>query len=450
MTMNGMTVQKIALACGGQIFGTPTDGEITAVTADSRKTERGCMFAAIVGTRVDGHDFINAAFEAGAACCLCEKVPDNPAGGCIQVADTQRALGEIAAYYRGLFDIPVIAVIGSVGKTTAKEMIYRVLARRFDVLKTEGNLNNELGVPLTLLRLRSNHEVAVTELGISHFGEMTGLAQIAHPTMALFTVIGDAHLEFLHDREGVLKAKSEVLALMPPDGKIFVNGDDPLLAAMPCVQEKITFGTASGLCVTANDIVATASGTKCVIRSQGREIAVEIPAFGSHMVCAALGAAAVGIELGLTDGQIAAGIGDYTPVGDRCSAADTGYITLISDCYNSNPTSCAAGLRSLAGLGGRRVCILGDMLELGDSCAQLHYGIGELAAELGIDLIICCGELAADIRRGAGEDAKYYARKEDLIAQLPTLIHRGDSVLVKASRSMKFEEICEALRGLKG
>ncbi|HHU22217.1 MAG TPA: UDP-N-acetylmuramoyl-tripeptide--D-alanyl-D-alanine ligase [Clostridiales bacterium] len=453
--MKGMTIANIARACDGEYFGSRKllETEISSVVTDSRQAAPGCLFAAIVGERVDGHDFISSAAAAGAVCCLCEKKPEGVALPAIVVDSTPAALVKLAAFYRSQFDIPIIGVTGSVGKTTAKEMIASVLSRKYNVLKTQGNFNNELGVPLTLFELRDEHQVAVVEMGISDFGEMRRLTQIARPDMAVFTVIGYSHLEFLKDREGVLREKAEMLEGMPLEGIVFINGDDDMLRSMDCPQEKISFGTDASCDVRAENIETLGlKGMSCHIVCGPRRIPVGIPAFGLHMVSAAAAGAAVGIRMGLTDEEIAAGIAAYKTVGSRSAAFDTGYTTIIDDCYNANPNSSASAIKSLATMEGRLVCILGDMLELGENSARLHYDLGALAAKCGVSLVITCGPEAENIYFGAREHgltAKHYSNKGTLLEELPFLIMPGDTVLVKASRGMAFEDIVEALKKLK-
>lgn len=440
--MNALTVGRLESVTGGTLCGGDPQTPVTGGTFDSRAVRPGDVFAALPGEKTDGHAYIGAALDAGAACCLALRVPEGETRGVLVVPDVAAAFCAAAAYYRSLFRLPLIGVTGSVGKTTAKEMIACVLARRFSTLKTEKNFNNELGVPMTLFRLRPAHEAAVVEMGISHFGEMTRLAQMARPTMAVCTVIGRAHLEFLGDRAGVLRAKTEMLAEMPADGTFFVNGDDDLLAALTCRQEKVTFGLADSCAVRAEHITESGEdGTACEIVAGTRRIPVRLRYFGKHLVYAALAAAAVGLKLGLTDEEIAAGIADYVPVGRRADVVRTPALTLIDDCYNANPDSTAMAIESAAALPGRLVCILGDMLELGGDAARLHRETGELARRRGA-LLLTVGELSRNM------GGMHFDSRRALIDALPGLLHRGDTVLVKASRGMAFEEISEAVKRL--
>ena len=442
--MKNLSPASAAAVTGGEARGILSEAPFTSVTTDSRAVTPGCLFAAIPGARVDGHDFIAAAAEKGAACVLCERFADVSIPQ-IRVPDTQAALRALAAYYRRGFDIPFIGVTGSVGKTTAKEMIAAVLSERCATLKTEKNFNNELGVPLTLFRVRGRHEAAVVEMGISHFGEMTRLAEMVRPDIAVFTLIGDAHLEFLGDRAGVLRAKGEIVSAMPENGVVIANGDDALLGAHDFARRTRLFGLSDGCDIRARDIAADGDNAmRCVIESDGRRIPVKIPAVGTHMVYAALMGAAVGIELGLTDDEIRRGIAQYEPVGSRGRVVRAGGVTILDDCYNANPTSMRAALDTLKLLPGRPAAILGDMGELGENAPALHRGVGEYAAAAGVR-VIACGTLARHIAEGAGGSAAWYPDKAALLAALSAVVSEGDTVLVKASHAMGFEAITAAL-----
>ena len=449
--MRGLSVSDSAAIVGGELHGSDnSDSEILGVAIDSRKVEAGFIFAALKGERVDGHDYMNKAFELGAACCIAERVPENVTGTVIVVPDVAAALKTLAEHYRKRFDIPVIGIAGSVGKTTAKEMVASVLSRKYNVLKTEKNLNNELGVPLTIFRIEPEHEVAVIEMGISDFGEMSRLAKMVRPTMAVYTLIGHAHLERLHDRSGVLKAKTEMLDYMPDDSTLFLNGDDDLLSTLDCRQRKVLYGTRANADVKAENICSDRlNELSCDIVS-GESIHVTVPSYGSHMVYAALEGAAVGIEMGLTDDEISAGVAAYETVGRRANVIDTGYITLVDDCYNANPDSVMCAIDSLKTINGRKVCILGDMLEMGENKEELHAQVGRYASDNGVDLLLTVGELSRYTCTAAEEiSSLHFETNAELISKLPELIKKGDTVLVKASHSMKFDEISEALKLLK-
>lgn len=451
--MKNVTVGEAAALCGGKLINCKNpDTELSSVCIDSRLAKDGSMFAAFKGERVDGHDYIAKALSQGAACCLAERVPEDADGTVIIVENVENALKSFAEAYREKFDIPVIGIAGSVGKTTAKEMVASVLSERFNVLRTEKNLNNELGVPLTIFRINPEHEAAVIEMGISDFGEMRRLAKMVKPTMAVYTLIGHAHLEHLHDRNGVLKAKTEMLEYMPGDGTVFLNGDDDLLSVYECVQNRVIYGSGDNADVRAENIsIDGVKSISCDIVCGERRFRVSVPAYGQHMVSAALEGAAVGIKMGLSDEEIIRGISHYETVGRRANIIETGYITLIDDCYNANPDSVKCGIDSMPDGAGRKVCILGDMLEMGENMKELHASVGRHAAENGCELLITCGERSVNTHLGAKDliTAVHFDTNAELIAKLPELIKKGDVVLVKASNYMRFDEISEALKTLK-
>ena len=449
--MRTMCISEACRACGGTLIGCgEPSAPIGRAVIDSRAVVPGDLFVAYRGERTDGHRFISMALEKGAVCALCEEIPEGVTGPLILVDDVQRALEEITAAYRRTLSIPVVGITGSVGKTTAKEMIAAVLARKYRVLKTEGNLNNQIGVPMTISRIEAEHEAAVVEMGISGFGEMTRLAQIAKPTVALFTVIGRAHLEFLHDLEGVFRAKTEMLREMDEDAVVIVNGDDEWLRTLRCPQRLLRYGLGEDCEIRAFEPELLPEGkTRCRIRFAGRELAAEVPAFGRQMVYAMLEGAAVGFALGLTDEEIVQGIADYATVGRRGAILDTGCLTLVDDSYNANPESMRCAIDSLTEIPGRHVCILADMLEMGPESEQMHFDLGQYAREKQVELLLCCGELGRAIARGAGERARWYPTAAALCQALPSLLQRGDRVLVKASRGMHLEEAAEAVKELE-
>ncbi|MBQ8088247.1 MAG: UDP-N-acetylmuramoyl-tripeptide--D-alanyl-D-alanine ligase [Clostridia bacterium] len=426
--------------------------EIAFVTSDSRTADAGALFVAIPGSRVDGHSFMAECLRKGAVCCLSQRVPEAQEQPCIVVDNTLRAIGALAAWHRSRFDIPVVGVTGSVGKTTTKEMIAAVLSAQFCTHKTEKNFNNELGVPWTLLKLDEAHEASVVEMGISDFGEMRRLTHMVRPNIAVMTVIGDAHLEFLGNRGGVLRAKGEIFEGMQKNDLAILNGDDALLWTYDPGVPRLTYGLDPKNDFWAEQIEAQAENyTRCQIHHGESAFDAEIPAFGIPAVYAALAATAVGVALHMSDERIAEGLSAFQTVGDRARRIQGKRCAIISDCYNANPNSMQAALRSLSLLPRRRVAILGDMLELGKQSAQMHRAVGAQAQTEQIDLVIACGALAQEIYEGArknGANALWYADKSSLIAQLPKLIQEGDHVLVKASHSMAFEEIVHILETL--
>ena len=440
--MKDMTIFSAARAAGGRVAGCGQDAPLSGGVIDSREAGPGLMFCALPGERADGHEYMRSALEKGAACCLATHVPEGVTGPVILVDDVAAAMARIARACRERLDIPVVGITGSSGKTTAKEMCAAVLSQKYNTLKTEKNFNNELGVPLTLFRIGPEHGAAVVELGINHFGEMSRLGAMAKPDIAVYTLIGRSHLEALGDLDGVLRAKGELVEHMPPDGLLIVNGDDEKLAAWRPARRKLTFGLGEGCDVRGVGFAPRgAEGSALTVLAGERRIELFLPAYGRHLAYAALAAAAVGIELGLSDGQIAAGAADYAPVGRRARIIETPSLTVIDDCYNANPDSVKMAIASAGALGGRLVCILGDMLELGEQSEQMHREVGEAARAAGA-LLLTAGE------RSAAMGGEHFASKAELISVLPRLLKRGDRVLVKASHSMAFEEISDALRAL--
>ena len=440
--MKDMTIFSAARAAGGRVAGCGQDAPLSGGVIDSREAGPGLMFCALPGERADGHEYMRSALEKGAACCLATHVPEGVTGPVILVDDVRSAMAKIAGACRDRLGIPVVGITGSSGKTTAKEMCAAVLSQKYNTLKTEKNFNNELGVPLTLFRIGPEHGAAVVELGINHFGEMSRLGAMAKPDIAVYTLIGRSHLEALGDLDGVLRAKGELVEHMPPDGLLIVNGDDEKLAAWRPARRKLTFGLGEGCDVRGVGFAPRgAEGSALTVLAGERRIELFLPAYGRHLAYAALAAAAMGIELGLSDGQIAAGAADYAPVGRRARIIETPSLTVIDDCYNANPDSVKMAIASAGALGGRLVCILGDMLELGEQSEQMHREVGEAARAAGA-LLLTAGE------RSAAMGGEHFASKAELISALPRLLKRGDRVLVKASHSMAFEEISDALRAL--
>lgn len=449
--MKPFTLAEIAEACGGIYVGADDQKNacVTSVERDSRQIQNGSLFLAIPGERVDGHDFIESCFDKGAVCAVCEKPPLNPSKPYILVPSTLDAVKKIAKAYREKFDIPVVGVSGSVGKTSTKEMLYSVLSQKFKTHKTQGNLNNELGVPLTLLSMPEDAEAAVIEMGISGFGEMTRLSEVAQPTICVLTVIGCCHLENLGDRDGVLKAKTEMFTNARQNAEFVLNGDDDKLSTIAEVNGKkpVFFGLGKTNRYYAENIENNGEdGVRCTLCFDGKRLDVTIPAIGSYMVSNALAAVAVGRILGLSDDELVRGVEAYKTVGSRANVINTASLRIIDDCYNANPTSVKASLDTLKNFKGRKVAILGDMKELGADELSLHFETGAYSAQIGIDSVIAAGPLAKELAKGAG--GKWFASVEELIGKLSALLQKGDTVLVKASHSMRFERIVDHLKTL--
>ncbi|NBH98591.1 UDP-N-acetylmuramoyl-tripeptide--D-alanyl-D-alanine ligase [Hominisplanchenecus murintestinalis] len=456
--MKNMTPCRIAEVCGGIYHGTKETGirEIESITTDSRQAAEGCLFVAVKGERVDGHDFIPSVFEKGAACVVCEREPEHPSGSWIQVKSSLQAIKDMAEFYRKQLDIQVVGITGSVGKTSTKEVIASVLSEKYRVLKTLGNFNNELGLPLTVFRLREEHQIAVLEMGISDFGEMHRLSKIARPDVCVITNIGQCHLEYLKDRDGVLRAKSEIFDFMQPEGRIVLNGDDDKLSAVQEVKgvNPLFFGVESGREIYADEIEPRGlKGIRCRIHAGEESFDVQIPIPGSHMVLNALAATAVGVSMGLTTGQVKRGIEKLQTLGGRFHMIEKGDMLIIDDCYNANPVSMKASLDVLKDADRRTVAVLGDMFELGENEALLHGEVGAYAGEKEINLLICTGELSRymaeeAIHTGGCETVVHVPNLERLMEVLPRLVQGDDTILVKASHGMHFEKVVELLSEL--
>lgn len=454
--MKNMTLSNIAKAVNGTLYHADealAQREAAGVVLDSRKVEKDFVFIATKGERVDGHTFIDAVFEKGALAVICEKAPVNPKGAYIFVEDSFEALKAVAAFYRNQLAVRVVGITGSVGKTSTKEFIAAVLATRYQVLKTEGNFNNEIGLPLTVLRIRDNVEIAVLEMGISDFGEMHRLSRIAQPDACVITNIGQCHLENLGTRDGILKAKTEIFDFMKPDARICLNGDDDKLITVQDVQghKPIFFGKDEKNAIYATDYVNKGlAGSSVMIHREGRAFAADIPLPGGHMVYNALAATAVASVFGLTDEEIARGIDSVEPVGGRSHVIRTPQATIIDDCYNANPVSMKAAIDLLNMANTRKVAILGDMFELGANEKALHEEVGTYAAYRGLDVVICVGNLCRHMYDGikaveTATRAYYYEDRDTMLEHLSDLLRTGDTILIKASHGMHFEEVVRRL-----
>ena len=446
--MKILTPQRIAEITGGEFIGSVSDSNNPVIGAvrDNRDVKQGNLFVCIRGERVDGHSYANSAFDSGAACCLAEQKISDAKGPYVLVESTLEKIKTLGAYYRSLFSIPVIGITGSVGKTTAKEMIAAVLRSKLNVLKTEMNMNNELGVPLTLLSLNERHEAAVIEMGISDFREMGRLAQMVRPDIFVMTRIGYSHIKELGDLQGVLRAKTEAFEYMKPAGVAVLNGDDELLKGYDPKMRKITFGLDKDNDVRVVNV--NSGSTESIefdIISEAERFHAKIPAYGSHLAALAPAAAITGQLLGLTNEEICKGFMSFAPVEGRAKVINSGGVTIVDDCYNANPNSVKAALMSISSLQARRIAILGDMFNLGEFSEQMHREVGAYAAQCGIDNLLCQGESARHIYDGflsvGGVQAHYFRHMEELIAEVHGQIKKDDVVLVKASRGMHFEEL---------
>ncbi len=442
-----ITLAELVRAVRGALLAGDEKTAIAAVSTDSRTVGAGALFIPIVGESFDGHSFIDKALAAGAAGCLCAKVPPalQPGKFYIRVADTTFAYKELAAWYRSRFGIPVVQVTGSVGKTTAKEMIASVLSQRFKTLRTEANYNNEIGTPMTLLRLDDTYEAAVIETGMDRAGQIRYLGEMVKPTVAVITNVGDMHIEYLGSREGIFRAKCEIFENLAADGVAVLNGDDEWLDKVVLPQRIIRAGESAHCGARVSEVADRGiDGVSCVVTTEKTRYELRIPAPGAHMIYPASIAVAVGETLGLDADEIARGVAAYEPAGARMRVVNLALgRRLLDDCYNAGPQSMDAALRVLAKSEGNTVAVLGDMAELGELTVAAHRGVGRLAKELGVGTVIAVGAKAKDIATAA--DGQWFASVDEALPAIRAAFAPGTAMLVKASHSMHFEKITEEL-----
>lgn len=457
-----ITLSDLARWTGGRVVRGSADQTVQSISTDSRTVHPGACFVALVGERFDGHDFALEAAKKGASAVVVSRqrvslraaLPETV--GVIAVADTTRALMQIAGGYRRRFSIPVVAVTGSNGKTSTKDMIAAVLARRHRVLATQKNYNNEVGLSLTLLQLESSHGVAVVELGMRAKGEIAALARAAAPSIGVVTNVGPVHIEKLGSLEEIASAKAELVEALPEEGVAFLNVDDDRVRAMSrrTRARVVTYGVGPGAAARAINVESMGlEGSRFDLLFRGDRLALTIPVPGQHQVMNAVAAAAVGLTLGVPPDQVQEALATVRLTEMRLAVARlTGGVVLVNDAYNASPLSTAAALGVLAEAeGARRVAILGDMLELGPLAAAAHREIGARAAEAGVDLLVAIGQHREEIAAGARAaglesgavvtlaDAKEAARL------VSAWLQPGDVVLLKASRGVRLERVAEAI-----
>jgi UDP-N-acetylmuramoyl-tripeptide--D-alanyl-D-alanine ligase len=472
MTLPQFSRYELASAGGGRWIGTPPE-EVQGVSTDTRQITRGACFVALAGERFDAHDFLAEAQAKGAGCALVNEgwvarqslsprpsapgATAAPALPLLAVRDTLAALGKLARFHRRRFAIPVVGVTGSNGKTTTREMVGLILRTRGPALKTEGNLNNEVGVPLTILGLSAEHRRAVIEMGMNHAGEIARLADIAEPQVGIVTMAGPGHVEYFGSVDGVADAKAELYFALPASGIAVANADDArmLRRAQASGRALITFATGSG---QKGDVVVLdvlehgEGGLRFTLGLGQKEVEIRLPLVGLHNASNAAAAAAAAMALGFSDREIAQGLREVRPVGRRLRVERLASgVTLVDDCYNANPASMTAALLTLATLangGGRPVAVLGDMLELGPMEDEAHRSLGEEAARV-VRLLAAFGPRSrrtAEAARAAGLGDTFHT--EDmaaLVAHVKALLAPGDVLLVKGSRGNKLERLVEAL-----
>ena len=461
--MKKLTLEEISEACRGTLLSVQGQlaRRVSGVVIDNRKLSPGDLFFALSGERTDGHRYVEQALADGAAACVVERLPQRITGPLILVRSTREALMNLAAYYRGLLNVKVVGITGSVGKTSTKETVAAVLSEKYRVLKTDGNFNNEIGLPLTIFRLEEEDEIAVLEMGISDFGEMSRLSAVARPDIGVITNIGVCHLENLKTRDGILKAKTEMFDHLTENGIAVLNGGDDKLRTVRSVNGKapLLFGlkeeeNGESFLASASDV--TPRGLKelsFTLHLPGVEVRnVTLSAIGRHNVYNALCAAAVGTALSMTPDEIALGLGKYRTIAGRSNIIETEDLTIIDDCYNANPVSMKEAFHVLELAEGRKIAVLGDMGELGDEEKELHREVGSCFLETAIDTAFVAGDLmqyfAEEVKKDPGKKVFWFENREAMTEALTAYLQKGDTVLVKASHFMDFPKVVEELKNL--
>lgn len=444
-------ISEIVKATGGKLLCGDEGTVVTSFFTDSREAKAGAVFVPIRGERADGHAYIPAVLESPAAAAFTDHEIPLGEKPIVLVKDCREALQKAAAWYRGQFDIPVVGITGSVGKTTAKEMVAQALTAKFRVLKTAGNQNSQIGVPFTVCGLKKEHTAAVVEMGVSIPGEMGRIAAVVRPTCAVMTNIGVSHIEFMKTRENILKEKAHIADYLPADGALFVNGDDDLL---PTLKESlgskvVTFGLGPTCDWRAYSLKEADKGTFFTCQSPaGERTEVFVPAAGEHNVRNALASMAVARYLGVPAEDAVRAISAYKSPAMRQQVVEANGLLIIDDSYNASPDSMRSALDVLQSrkVTGRRAAVLADMLELGDFSQQGHYQVGQYAREKGVDVLVGIGPLSKEIVAGYGEGGLWFETNQQAIGYLKETLREGDAVLVKGSRGMKTDQIVAALK----
>lgn len=452
------TAEMIAKVSGGVLYG---DGSRTvrALTTDSREVTPGAVFVAIRGETADGHAYIDKAVHLGAACVLCDRLPERlPDCPLICTDDSVKALGRFAAAYKRQIAPLTVAVTGSIGKTTTKEFIAAVLSERYQTLKTPGNFNNHIGLPLTMLSLSEEDRAMVVEMGMSAKGEIEYLSSLANPKIAVITNIGTSHIEHLGSREGIRDAKMEIVSGMEPGSALILNGDEPLLAGVPGAYYVSLTNPAAQFYVSGIEQTAHGSAFDLTVGDELYE-SIVIPAIGEHNVLDAAYACAVGRLIGMGEYEIRRGLKNFRQTGMRQNLYPVDNFWVLEDCYNAAPESMQAALKVLSQVaaekGGRKIAVLGEMRELGSYSETGHRAVGKAAAAIGADLLITFGKEASSIAKGAldsGLDADAILRFDNLAAPeavaavLKTVVNPGDVILFKASRAVALERIIAMIK----
>ena len=451
--MQILSINDIAKATGGKIICGSDKGVIHAITTDSRQADKDVLFIPLKGERADGHDYIPSALDKGAVS-ISEREIDSDKT-VIKVADTRLALGDIARYYKAKYVVPTVSITGSVGKTTTKDLVYAVIAEKYKTHKTPNNFNNDIGVPLTVFGIEKEHEAAVIEMGMNHFGEISYLAGIVKPDVAIITNIGMSHIENLGSQEGIFKAKMEITENFTEANTLIVNGDDKFLGNISDTPYKLVkFGMSDTNDVYAKDIENKGlSGMDFTVVHPDGEFRCSLKQPGEHNIYNALAAVCAGLNMGLAECEIARGIENCVYTSSRLEISEHNGMEIINDCYNSSPDSVRAALRVMANtLKSRKVAVLGDILEMGEYAKDAHFDLGKTVKDMGIDFLITAGSNAKYIAEGAKslgmENVVSYATTDELVSDINNLVKPDDCILVKASHGMEFYKVTEAIKAI--
>ena len=480
--MEALSVKEIVMAVGGVLLSGDENIKITSVSTNSRELDEGALFVPIIGERVDGHRFIPGAIETGAKAVFTVYVPEelNKGAAYIKVDNTLAALQRLAGYYRNMFNIPVVGITGSVGKTTTKEMIAAVLATSYQVVKTQGNMNSQVGLSLTLFHIEKRHQVAVVEMGMSEPGEMEKLAQIARPTITVVTNIGVSHIAQLGSKENIRKEKLNIIDEGTDNHVLYVNGQDTLLKELVTFKDLLaeekkalplatktcdalkhtivkTYGIGEGYSFLAKDVISRNEQTTFTYVSGQSSVEVTLNVLGEHNVMNGVVALAIGEQLGIDAKKGKQGLYAYKPIAMRGQIVKSNGLVIIDDTYNASPDSMKSGIDVLLSLEGvrRRIAVLADILELGETSYQLHYEVGEAIVKdalMGkkLDELVVIGENAKAIadaveKSKVGIITNTFTNNEEAASYLRKNLLSGDAILVKGSRGMHTDEIVKAL-----
>ena len=443
-----MKVYEIVEATRGILVSGNKDDEINFFSQDSRQMTNGGMYIPLKGERFDGHNFIESAFQTGAQAIISEKDVNYEDKIVIKVKDTHQALKDMASYLRNHRPVKVVGVTGSVGKTSTRDMVYSVVKQKYKTLKTEGNYNNEIGLPLTILRYH-DEEVLVLEMGMNHLQEMSRLSMIARPDIACITNVGTAHIGELGSRENILKAKLEIINGMKEGSTLIINQDNDMLQTVELPHLNVVrVGKGKEASIQASHIVLEETKSSFEVEYQGKKEIIEVPVQGEHNISNALIAIAVGIELNISLEDIKKGIQEFKLNKNLMDILEKNHKTVIDGTYNASVDSMKSSIDVLANYKKRKVAILADMLELGDYSQQLHEEVGSYVASKGIDILVCVGKEAKYIYQKARESMKdvyYFESNQEVIARLDELLKEDDVILVKGSHSMNLKEVVEKI-----